>query len=69
MAEAYALRGMTDDAFATLAAARRAAQDPSIAARTVRARIHEFRMDVLRSPFLSPLRSDPRWQPVIAEPR
>ncbi|HEU0224070.1 MAG TPA: winged helix-turn-helix domain-containing protein [Steroidobacteraceae bacterium] len=69
VAEAYALRGMTDDAFATLAAARRAAQDPSIAARTVRARIHEFRMDVLRSPFLSPLRSDPRWQPVIAEPR
>jgi len=69
VAEAYALRGMNDDAFARLAAARVAAQDASRSPRTVRARIHDFRMELLNSPFLTPLLADPRWQALIAEPQ
>jgi tetratricopeptide (TPR) repeat protein len=69
LAEALTLRGLTNEAFVALAAARQAAEDAPIPAHAIRARVYQLRIEMLGSTFLKPLRSDPRWHALVAEPQ
>jgi TolB-like protein len=69
LAEALTLRGLTNEAFVALAAARQAAEDTPIPAHAIRARVYQLRIEMLGSTFLKPLRSDPRWHALVAEPQ
>jgi TolB-like protein/Tfp pilus assembly protein PilF len=64
LAEIYAYRGMTDEAFATMAKERDAlARNPQHRVHLWYWR-HEFRV----SPFMKPLHADPRWAELMKEP-
>lgn len=69
IAEAFALRGRTDDAFAVLAAAMRVTESARLPAHTQRSRRYWLRTVLLVSPFLTPLHSDPRWNALMTEPQ
>lgn len=68
LAEIFAFRGMTNDAFTALSAAKRATQGAAHPAHTMRSKMYWLRMEMLKSPFLLPLHSDPRWRALVAEP-
>jgi TolB-like protein/DNA-binding winged helix-turn-helix (wHTH) protein len=69
LAEALTLRGLSNEAFVALAAARQAAEDAPIPAPAIRSRVYRLRLEMLGSTFLEPLRSDPRWHALVAEPQ
>jgi len=65
LAEVYAFRGMHDAAFALLQG-RREALEPQGDQRPYL--LGYFREDLRVSPFLKPLRADPRWSALLARP-
>lgn len=69
LAEAFALRGMTDDAFRQLTTARREAEEAPMTSDKAHERVRWLQLQVLRSPFLMPLQADPRWQEIVADPK
>jgi TolB-like protein/DNA-binding winged helix-turn-helix (wHTH) protein/tetratricopeptide (TPR) repeat protein len=64
LAEVYAFRGMTEAAFAELAMLQKAVDED--APRMV-SQIWSWQVELRVSPFLKPLHSDPRWQPLFHE--
>jgi TolB-like protein/DNA-binding winged helix-turn-helix (wHTH) protein/thioredoxin-like negative regulator of GroEL len=64
LAQAYALRGMADEAFATLQDRLETLQTGPDAVGWIEHLHHELRL----APFLGPLHADPRWAVLLAEP-
>jgi thioredoxin-like negative regulator of GroEL len=65
LAEVYAFRGMHDAAFALLQSTREALEPQSDQRPYLPG---HFREELRLSPFLKPLRSDPRWPVLVASP-
>lgn len=68
LADVYAHRGMIDEAFESLGASQDAMRRPADGKRRHRRLLRFFQMEMLRSPFLKALHSDPRWAELLAEP-
>lgn len=64
VAEVYAFAGETDRAFDWLARARQPASGHDLLGPSRRSTV-----EMQLSPFLTPLRGDPRWQPLLVRPR
>jgi TolB-like protein/DNA-binding winged helix-turn-helix (wHTH) protein/Tfp pilus assembly protein PilF len=65
LAEVYALRGMNDAAISTLQDYRNAINP---AGETIYSQIWWHQQEMSIAPFLAPLRVDPRWDALMAEP-
>ena len=65
LAEVYAFRGMSEEAFSSLQAERRALEHAKDLARP---QIWHFQLELRVSPFLKPLHADPRWNALLARP-
>ncbi|MGE0467319.1 MAG: winged helix-turn-helix domain-containing protein [Steroidobacteraceae bacterium] len=68
LAELYASRGMTEQAFAALVAARSVSGLAPDAAQRAAQQIGYMRTEIIRSPLLKALHDDPRWAELTAEP-
>lgn len=68
LAELYAFRGMDEEAFAALFAARRMAGLERDAAQRAARRVAYMWADLIRSPYLKALHADPRWAELTADP-
>lgn len=64
LAEAYAIRGLVDEAFDSL----RRTRDTLERDESILIRLWFFQWDMKTSPFLKPLRDDPRWSRLMATP-
>lgn len=65
LAEVYAFRGMSEEAFSSLQAERRALEHAKDLARP---QMWHFQQELRVSPFLKPLHADPRWNALMALP-
>ena len=65
LAEVYAFRGMTEEAFQTLKSVKEAVDrdEPSVASE-----LWSWQLEMRVSPFLKPLHDDPRWKAMMVEP-
>jgi TolB-like protein/DNA-binding winged helix-turn-helix (wHTH) protein/Tfp pilus assembly protein PilF len=65
LAEVYAFRGMSDEAFASLQSERGVLEQAKDLARP---QIRHFQVELRVSPFLKPLHADPRWEALMVLP-
>ncbi|MGB5131426.1 MAG: hypothetical protein WBO00_02345, partial [Steroidobacteraceae bacterium] len=65
LAEVYAFRGMSDEAFASLQGHRDVLERAEVLGPN---RIRQFQREMRVSPFLTPLHADPRWNALMIEP-
>jgi len=65
LAEVYAFRGMSDEAFASLQRERGVLEQAKDLARP---QIRHFQVELRVSPFLKPLHADPRWEALMVLP-
>jgi TolB-like protein/DNA-binding winged helix-turn-helix (wHTH) protein/thioredoxin-like negative regulator of GroEL len=68
LAELYASRGMNEEAIVSLLAVRDALSSSVESPYWSLAQDYNLRTEMLRSPHLKPLRSDPRWAELMSEP-
>jgi hypothetical protein len=65
LADVYAFRGMSDEAFASL----QGHKDAHVLGKDLGPpRIWHFQLEMRVSPFLKPLHADPRWGALMAHP-
>ncbi|MEX2148639.1 MAG: winged helix-turn-helix domain-containing protein [Steroidobacteraceae bacterium] len=69
LAELYASRGMNEEAIVSLRAVRDALSSSAESRYWSLAQAYILRNEMLKSPYLKPLRSDPRWAELMSEPQ
>jgi TolB-like protein/predicted TPR repeat methyltransferase len=69
LAELYVSRGMKEEAFASLKAVFDALARSPESSYWASTQAHELQMEMIQSSYLEPLRADPRWAALMAEPQ